>query len=180
MLLSTKSGTSRVVGVAALCVLAFSGWGAAQTLQPKAVQPAPAAPAQPAQSHWEVVCTSSQAGLDCHVGQSLSFMGEQERLIVGLEIPPDTKIPIMLLRVPLGVYLPAGVLLQFGNDAAKKLALESCDQNGCLANYPVTAAEIAAMLKGADLTISAQNLQKQPVTVRVPVLGFSAAYAKIK
>jgi invasion protein IalB len=49
-----------------------------------------------------------------------------------------------------------------------------------VANHPVTAAEIAAMLNGADLTISAQNLQKQPVTVRVSVSGFSAAYAKIK
>ena len=87
-------------------------------------------------------------------------MGEQGRLVVGINIPPDTKIPIMVLRVPLGVYIPAGVVLQFGNDAAKKLALESCDQNGCAANYPVTPAEIAAMLNGANLTISVQNLQR--------------------
>jgi invasion protein IalB len=174
-----KRMTSKVVGVAALCVLAFSSWAAAQTLQPKATQATPV-PQAAAQSRWEVICTSSPAGLDCRAGQSLAFMGEQGRLIVALNIPPDTKIPIMILRVPHGLYLPAGIVLQFGNDAAKRLAIESCDRNGCVANHPVTAAEIAAMLNGADLTISAQNLQKQPVTVRVSVSGFSAAYAKIK
>ena len=174
-----KRMTSKVVGVAALCVLAFSSWAAAQTLQPKATQATPV-PQAAAQSRWEVICTSSPAGLDCRAGQSLAFMGEQQRLVVGLDIPPDTKIPILILRVPLGLYLPAGLVLQFGNDAAKKLTLESCDQTGCTANYLVTAAEIAAMLNGANLTISAQDLKKQPITVRVPILGFSEAYAKIK
>jgi invasion protein IalB len=50
-----------------------------------------------------------------------------------------------------------------------------------LAEYAVTEAEIAAMLKGGDLTISAQNENQQPAfTVTVPVTGFPAAYAKIK
>ena len=139
-----------------------------------------AKPVQPAQPSWEVVCTGSQAGLDCRVGQSLPFVGEGGRLIVALEIPPDTRVPVMLLRLPLGVYLPAGLSVRFGNDAAKQLQFESCDQNGCSAKYAITKAEIAAMLNGADVTISAQNLKRQPVVVRVPALGFSAAYAKIK
>lgn len=49
-----------------------------------------------------------------------------------------------------------------------------------LAEYPITEADIAAMLKGADLTVSIQSLQKQPVTLQDPVAGLAAAYAKIK
>ena len=49
-----------------------------------------------------------------------------------------------------------------------------------MAQYPVTDAEIAAMQKGEDLTISAQTPSKQPIAVKVPVAGFPAAYAKIK
>jgi invasion protein IalB len=64
-------------------------------------------------------------GLDCRAGQSLPFMGEQARLIAAVNMPPDTKIPVMILRVPLGVYLPAGVSLQFGNDAAKAVPFEA-------------------------------------------------------
>jgi invasion protein IalB len=99
---------------------------------------------------------------------------------VAVRVPPDTKKPVLLLQLPFGVYLPAGVSLQFGKDAAKTLPFQSCDQGGCVAEYAITEAEIAAMLKGADLTISAQTLTKEPFTVTVPVSGFPAAYAKIK
>jgi invasion protein IalB len=95
-------------------------------------------------------------------------------------MPPDAKTPIMLLGLPLGTYLPAGVSLQFGKEAAKPLPIQSCDRSGCLAEYAVTDAEIDAMLKGADVTISIQNQQQQPVTVTVPVAGFAEAYAKIQ
>jgi invasion protein IalB len=86
----------------------------------------------------------------------------------------------MLIQLPLGIYLPAGASLQFGKDAAKKIVLQSCDQNGCLAEYAITDSEIGAMLKGADLTVTIQNLKQEPITVQVPVTGFPAAYAKIK
>jgi invasion protein IalB len=177
-----RTGLHRLKIAGGFGLLLFSNGGVlAQASQSELTIGEPqAAPTQPAQALWEVVCTSSQAGLDCRAGQSLPFEGAGGRLIVGLEVPPDTKIPVMLLRLPLGVYLPAGVSVRFGNDAAKQLPFESCDQNGCSAKYAITKAEIAAMLNGADVTISAQSLKRQPVVVRVPALGFSAAYAKIK
>jgi invasion protein IalB len=163
----------KVAAAAVVCFLAFSsGTVVAQDTaigQPRA-QAAPA---------WEVICTGSQAGLDCRVGQSMPFIGN-DPLIVAVRVPPDTKVPRMLVKAPLGTYLRAGLMLQFGNDTVKILPFESCDQSGCFAEYPVTQAEIAAMLNGADLTISVQNLKKQSVTVKMLVAGFSAAYAKIK
>ena len=36
------------------------------------------------------------------------------------------------------------------------------------------------MAKGADLTVSFQTLQKQPITLQVPSAGFAVAYAKIR
>ena len=154
-------------------------------LQPKSTgQPqAPAGGVEPSPPPpgWVVNCTSVQGGLDCRAGQSLFIKETGQRLLsVALRVPLDTKKPVLLLQVPLGIYLPAGVSLQFGKDTARKIVLQSCDQNGCLAEYAITDAEIGAMLKGADLTISIQNLKKEPVTVQVPVLGFPAAYAKIK
>jgi invasion protein IalB len=128
-----------------------------------------------------VNCTSSAAGLDCSASQSLFIKETGQRLLsVALRIPADTRKPVLMLQVPLGIYLPAGVTLQIGKDAARKVALQSCDQNGCLAEYPITAAEIDAMLKGADLSITVQNLKQEPITVPVAALGFPLAYAKIK
>jgi invasion protein IalB len=86
----------------------------------------------------------------------------------------------MLFSLPLGSYLPAGVSLQFGNGEAKALAIQNCDRSGCLARYAVTEAELGAMQKGSDLTLTLQDMQKQPITFTVPVNGFAQAYAKIK
>ena len=105
----------------------------------------------------------------------------QRVLSVAVRVPADTKKPILMVQVPLGVYLPAGASLQIGQDQTKVLPFKGCDQGGCLAEYPVTEAEIAAMSKGADLKISVQNQNEKPAfDITVPTTGFSAAYAKVK
>jgi invasion protein IalB len=101
-------------------------------------------------------------------------------LTVAVRIPPETKKPTMLFLLPLGSYLPAGMSLQFRKGEAKAISIQKCDRAGCLAEYAVSDGEVAAMLKGADLTISLQDTQRKPITYTVPVTGFSAAYAKIK
>jgi invasion protein IalB len=95
-------------------------------------------------------------------------------------MPADTKKPVLLLQLPLGVYLPAGATLQIGKLEAQTLPYTSCDQGGCIAEYAVTDAELGAIAKGADLTISARTVQQKPFTLTVPSLGFAVAYAKIK
>ncbi|MGD0532712.1 MAG: invasion associated locus B family protein [Methyloceanibacter sp.] len=188
MRLSNKISVVKIAGGAALCLLAITSGAFAQTLQQGGAtgeQPsqkaAPAEP-EPAQPAWVVNCGDNQGKLDCLSGQSVFIKTTGQRLLsVAVRVPPDTKKPIMLLQVPLGVYLPAGVSLRIGKDAAKTLPFKVCDQGGCMAEYAVTEPEIAAMLKGAGLTISAQNQNQQPAfTVTVPVTGFPAAYAKIK
>jgi invasion protein IalB len=79
---------------------------------------------------------------------------------VAVTIPAETKTPIMVVRLPLGIYLPAGASVQFGQDAAIPLEITRCDQSG--------------------LTISAQNRDQAPLTYLVPAEGFSAAYAKLQ
>jgi invasion protein IalB len=96
-------------------------------------------------------------------------------------MPADTKKPVLLMQLPLGVYLPAGATLQIGKDEAKTLPFTSCARGGCIAEYAITDAELAAIAKGADITISAQGgVSRKPFTLTVPALGFAAAYAKIK
>ena len=95
-------------------------------------------------------------------------------------MPADTKKPVLLMQLPLGVYLPAGATLQIGKLEAKTLPFTSCDRGGCIAEYAVTDGELNAIAKGADLKISAQIVQRKPFTLTVPALGFAAAYAKIK
>jgi invasion protein IalB len=173
-------------------LLTFSTAAVTQTLQPKQPQPAlaaaPTAPTQPApgeagppQPTWMVNCTNVSGGFDCRASQTLIAKKTGGRVLtLVVRTTPDAKKPVMLIQVPLGIFLPAGITLQIGKEAAKKLPLQSCSQEGCLTEYAVTDAEIAVMQQDADLTVSVQDLKKAPVTLQVPGLGFAAAYSKMK
>lgn len=177
-----------------MCILILSSVAVAQTAQPKAVpsqqqkpavagQPTPAQRPAPAQRPvgWVVTCNSSDTGLNCRTSRSLvDKKTGRPVVVVNVAIPATTKKPVMAVRLPLGIYLPAGASVQFGQDAPKPLLLQRCGNNGCYAEYAITEADIAAMLKGADLTISAQAPNQTPLTYLVRAEGFPAAYAKIK
>lgn len=154
--------------------------GGDQSTQPDQGQTT-AARGSAAQPPWSVNCTNSQAGLDCRAIKTLFIKKTGQRfLTVAVRVPPGTKKPVMWIRVPLGTYLPAGVALQFGRNEAKAIPFQNCNRLGCLAAYAVTEAEIAAMLQGADVTVSIQNLKQRPITLAVPAGGFAEAYAKIR
>jgi invasion protein IalB len=150
--------------------------------------PAQAAPARPGQQQprppaiWLVSCTDNNGKLDCRAAQSVFIRNTGQRLLsVAVRLPADTKKPVMLIQAPLGVYLPAGASLQIGEDEAKTLPFRGCDQAGCVAEYAITEAEIAAMTKGSSLKISVQNQNRQPAfNLTIPATGFAAAYAKVK
>jgi invasion protein IalB len=120
--------------------------------------------------------------MDCSAVQNLFLKQTGKRFIsVVVRVPAETKKPKMLVLLPLGTYLPAGVSLQFGREGAKKLAIESCDQSACVAQYDVTEADMATLMKGDDLNLSIQGgPDGKPTTFTVPALGFADAYAKIK
>ena len=181
MRLWSWAGVTGLIGTALfLFVLSNGAWG--QTSRTKGVPSAEEAAqaASPAPT-WKVFCSDSQAGRDCRVLQTLFVKSTgQPALTVAVRVAPGAEEPEMLFSLPLGSYLPAGVALQFGKQAAKTLPIQNCDRSGCLARYAVTDAELAAMQEGADLTITLQDMLKKPITFVMPVSGFSEAYAKIK
>ena len=133
----------------------------------------------PPQSIWGVACAGTSAGLDCRALQSLP-MTNTGQASIAVHIPPETKKPAMLILVPLSVYLPAGISLQFGGGETKTVPFDNCDNAGCLVKYDVTEAELGAMAKGQALTLTVQDTNRRPISIQVPSAGFAAALAKIK
>jgi invasion protein IalB len=128
-----------------------------------------------------VNCTSVTGGFDCRASQTLFIKNTRQRVLtLVVRTTPNANKPVMMIQAPLGIYLPAGITVQIGKDAAKTLPVQSCDQGGCLTEYAVTDDEIAAMRGGADVTISVQDLKKAPIKLQVAGLGFADAYAKMK
>lgn len=182
-----------LVACVALDLLILHSPATAQTLAAKEGTQPDVAPAQPATKGpakeldrppaiWVVSCGDNRGKLDCRATQQVYVKTTGQRLVaVAVRVPPDTKKPTLMLQAPLGVYLPAGVSLQIGKDKAVTLPFKGCDRFGCLAEYKLNDAELAAMLKGSGLTISVQDQSQKPAfTITVPVTGFAEAYAKIK
>ncbi len=148
---------------------------------PKAATPAPApAPAAPG---WVSRCTAQarQGPLDCVVEENV-VMNNTGQLVVGfsVRVPSDTRAPVVLVRLPLGLYLPAGLKLQVDEGKALSFPLQTCDGAGCYVGMPLDAALLAEMKTGKQLKTTFQNLQRNEVNVQLPLSGFAESYAKIQ
>ena len=128
--LKRKLGVARASGLV-LCLFALGVanlTGAAQAKSDKE-ESEKAAPKKPISAPapessrapvWVVSCSNSGAGLDCRATQSIFHEKTRQFLLsFTVRVPPDTKKPVMLIRVRLGVYVPAGVLIQFGKDLVR-------------------------------------------------------------
>jgi invasion protein IalB len=176
-------GVAGRVAVAMLLFLYAAYSADAQVQERSKTNPAaPAALTAVAPSQWVVACANTQAGLNCRVGQSVLFKQANRNIqvSVSLQRPPDTKKPNLVLQLPLGIYLPSGVTLRFGGAGAKVLSFQTCNPNGCVAEHAISQAEIASLVKGADLTLAVRALNKTSFSFKIPAEGFAAAYAKMK
>ncbi len=154
---------------------------------PRAAQetptPAPQADAAPAQPGWIARCSSASrdAPLECAIEQT-AVLTKTGQLIVlfNIRVASDTRQPIAIIQLPLGLNLPAGAKLQVDDGKVSELQIQTCEQRGCYANSPIAPDLLAAMKSGKQLKVSFQNLGKETITIPMPLADFPAAYDKIK
>jgi len=191
---------AKPLALAILLAVLLAAAGHAQTPKAKgpagAAQPAPpaaAAPAAPAadqgsatappQPGWAARCSSvsRDAPPECAVEQTavLSKTG-QLIVLVNIRVPSDTRAPIALVQLPLGLNLPAGAKLQIDDGKAVDLQVQTCESRGCYASTPVAADMLAALKSGKQLKVSFQTMSKETIAIPMPLGDFAAAYDKIK
>ena len=189
-----------LASLAFVAAVIFASPGFSQTPQapkaktpPRAAQatpsptPAPQADTAPANTPappgWVARCTSASrdAPLECAVEQT-AVLTKTGQLIVllNIRVASDTRQPIAIVQLPLGLNLPAGAKLQVDDGKVSELQIQTCEQRGCYANSPIPADMLAAMKSGKQLKVSFQNLAKESITIPMPLADFAAAYDKIK
>jgi invasion protein IalB len=138
---------------------------------------------QPSGPVWASRCASDgrQSGLDCTLEQSI-FEAKSRQLLmqVVVRVPPDTRKPVLIIQLPLGLFLPAGVTLKFDDGKPGRYDVQTCDQKGCILQVPVSNEMLQEMAKSKQMAVSFQNLSKQDIGVPVSLNGFIVAYDKIK
>ncbi|MET4385144.1 invasion protein IalB [Bradyrhizobium sp. F1.4.3] len=187
---------SRLVVLAAAVLLstgaAYAQQGAKKNAAPPAptaAQPAPAPTQPPAdgaaapQPGWIARCTSvsRDAPLECAIEQNavLTKTG-QTIVLINIRIAPDTRSPVALLQLPLGLNLPVGAKLQVDEGKAVDLQIQTCENRGCYASTPIAPDLLAALRSGKQLKVSFQNMAKETIAIPMPLNDFATAYDKIK
>ncbi|WP_454918249.1 invasion associated locus B family protein [Xanthobacter sediminis] len=171
-----KRSASRVAGVLGLLSLAVA---------PAAAQPKPAAPAAPSQpgattatyQDWVLRCvTSEDNARTCEVAQNLQVQGQG--MVASIAVGrADPKGPVSLvIQVPQGVWLPAGVQMQV-DDKAKPIRLEyrRCLQ-GCFAEATLDAAALQLLRSATEPgSFTFENGARRAMTLPVSFKGFVSA-----
>jgi invasion protein IalB len=192
---------SAIRTTAVLLALAALACAPASAQAPKKAAPAPAAPApahtpaaaaspapeqqtaQPPAPGWVSRCSSlsREAPLECAV-ETTAVLTKTGQLIVAVNIrvSSDTHLPVALVQLPLGLNLPAGAKLQVDEGKVIDLQIQTCENRGCYTNTPVSPELLAALKSGKQLKVAFQNLNKEVITIPMPLADFAAAYEKVK
>jgi invasion protein IalB len=137
--------------------------------------------AQP-QPVWTSRCASDgrKAALLCEIEQSL-YITKTGQLVasVNVKLPPDTRQPVMMIQLPVGLFLPAGVNFQIDEGKSQALAIQTCDLKGCYAATTVSPELLGSMKSGKRLSVVFQNLNKENVNLAFLLSGFAEGYDKI-
>jgi invasion protein IalB len=152
-------------------------------------QEAPAAgtqQAQPAQPrvNWSSNCNapSRKVPLSCSMEQRvlLRDTGQQLGRAAVQTGGPEPRTPGLLLHLPLGLSIAAGVSIVVDADTPVKLPIQTCDASGCYAASPLAGDLLTAMQRGRELKVTFEDLQRKPITVSFTLDGFTDTFAGIQ
>jgi invasion protein IalB len=142
--------------------------------------PAQAPEASPAAA-WRVECSGDGKALECRAVQQV-FQRETRQLVLSAVVrpAPDAKTGAMLLTLPLGLNLTEPVTIKVDNGAAERQPIQTCTNVGCFVTLTLTDKMLAAMRSGSELKITVQDVNKKPIDMGLPLLGFGLAFDKAK
>lgn len=183
--------------VFALAMFGLYGQGHAQSPATKAKSAPPVAQAAPSPTAaagegagasapppgWIARCSSvsRSSSLECAIEQSAVLTKTGQLIVlINIRVPADTRAPVALVQLPLGLNLPAGAKFQVDDSKAAELQIQTCEARGCYANMPISPEMLGTLKNGKQLKVSFQNLAKETITIPMPLGDFAAAYEKIK
>ena len=103
--------------------------GAARGTRPRLTQ-AEAPPANSPAAGWIVRCTSASrdAPLECAMEQTAVLTKTGQLIVlINIRVPSDTRAPVAVIQLPLGLNLPAGAKLQVDDGKVTDLQIQTCE-----------------------------------------------------
>jgi invasion protein IalB len=132
-------------------------------------------------SGWRVECANDGKQLDCRAINRVHQRDTQQLIVaVAVRMPPDSKKPALAIQLPLGIQVTESVTLRVDEGKTERYPIQTCTHTGCLTGASAGDALVGAMRGGRELKVAFQNLNRQTITVTMPLAGFALAHDKIK
>jgi invasion protein IalB len=134
---------------------------------------------------WAFSCSAAQkkAERNCDVTETIILndkAGSRAILKVTIGISPPDRKPAMMITLPHGIYLPAGVRLTIDGKEWLPASIQTCDNGGCYVGLPIDSDARARLEGGRALQITFQSLERKEVVLPVSLTGLGDTLAKIE
>lgn len=130
---------------------------------------------------WTTGCKGTGEAEICDTVQSLIDEANGKEVIrVAIAKQKSTGKTGLLVKVPLGVRLDTGALMQIDGDKAKaidQIVFSRCLPEGCIGEKPLAAADMDHLKKAQTLDLVFLDLEGKPIVIKVVATGLGAALA---
>lgn len=168
---------SALVTVGIICLVSPAG---AQQQQDSANAPTPP-PMAVGSTGWRVECGNTGQALECRT--FIDAVDSNKRQVIGsisMRYSADTKKTVIGIQLPLGILVTQPVAVSVDAAPPENFAIETCKPQGCFAGSPISDATIAKMRTGKEIKLVFYNVNKQPITLSMPLAGFALAFDKTR
>lgn len=135
------------------------------------------AAAGPTPRGWFKVCAKQEDNDICNTQNIITADSGQLLTALSLiDVKGKVTKKILQISVPTGRLIPAGIGMQIGQNKPTKVEYAICFPDRCIAEAVLSNELIAAMKKGADMTLTSVNFQNKPNPLKISLSGFGAAF----
>ncbi|PTW61026.1 invasion protein IalB [Breoghania corrubedonensis] len=157
--------------LAALAVLGYTSIASAQSSDAPAAQPG-------AESAWTKVCNTdpkSKKKICMTLQNKATDTGQLLAQVAIREIEGEDR-KSMAVIVPPGMLIQPGLRVQIDGGQQKAGKYNICFSNGCVGEFLIDDAFIAALKKGSNLVLTTLNQQNKPVQLELTLIGFTKVF----
>jgi len=140
-------------------------------------QDAAAQPETNPEDNWLKVCDTLSSGEKaCIVRQVVYASGTKVGAFTLRDDPSGENRYLAVAEMPLAVLLPFGLTWQIDNSKPIRMPFVTCDPTKCTGQLVVNEAFIAALKRGAKLTLLAKNRANKDLRIGIDLNGFTSIY----
>lgn len=132
---------------------------------------------------WVIECRPFQAdGPErCLLSQNIILRQSGKRVLnVAVARPADDKPFVAAVTAPLGILLPAGLILEVDDAELVRIPLRLCNVNGCQGSFPISDSVETAFTGGTSGRVIFRQPNGRPLRVEFSLNGFADAYKDLQ